>query len=50
MVERLHEYQLLGKAGVGVADSKDHIQSLCVGRSHVLCGTKAGDVYELVLK
>jgi len=56
ILEKIHEYVLdhgsphcdLNQASDHVHDTY-HVQSLCIGKEFILCGTKSGDIYELAI-
>ena len=50
ILEKIHEYMINDtQLTREVEDTSYHVQSLCIGQEYILCGTKSGDIYELVV-
>lgn len=49
ILEKIHEYVLYQNHSINQLDETYHVQSLCIGKEYILCGTKSGDIYELLI-
>lgn len=47
-LDKLYIYDIFDNIDGKVLNSNQHIQSLCIGE-HILCGTKNGDIYNLII-